>query len=319
MGFPAVLSVTRDGLEGVRAPGFEILFQRFHGGLRSGEDVARKASFSLDLPVDGGRVALVERKARKILQPQTAVAIDLCVGEPSMQITPLRGISAQQFGGGMKADFAQRRGGLSAPVQLLCTASTSMWMARRCQARQRRSPEPSVSGCPRRCRWGRPRRRWRFRSARCRDAFVERHPLGDEAAGVEVLFASFEIFGRVERGRAFDPGMDGVGGDDVEFFGCGEDEVAGVVVDDAGARVVHHVVVLGAEVAGGGGWDQRLDFADGDVLDFGMDDEGSGSDARAAADDQDGAAGPGWSSAGRWPSRRCRRISWGRRTLPLCR
>ncbi len=57
-----------------------------------------------------------------------------------------------------------------------------------------------------------------------------------------------EVLPRIERGRAFDPGMDRVAGDHVEFLLRGEDEVARVVIDDLNARVVHHVVVLAAEV-----------------------------------------------------------------------
>src|ERR1035438_2641963 len=65
---------------------------------------------------------------------------------------------------------------------------------------------------------------------------------GEGRRGVEfrrVLFRS-----GIKRGAALDPGVDGVGGDDVELLVGGEHEVAGIVVDHLDARGVHHAVIL---------------------------------------------------------------------------
>ena len=82
------------------------------------------------------------------------------------------------------------------------------------------------------------------------------------------------------------PGVDRVGGDDVELLLGREDVVPGVVVDDLDARIVQHVVVLLAEEARGDLRDQRLDLADDDPLDVGVQHERAGGDARPAADDE---------------------------------
>ena len=66
----------------------------------------------------------------------------------------------------------------------------------------------------------------------------------------------------------------------------GQHEVARVVVDDLGARIVHHVVVLRAEILGGGGRNQRLHFADHDALHLRMHHERPRRHARAEAHDQ---------------------------------
>ena len=63
-------------------------------------------------------------------------------------------------------------------------------------------------------------------------AFIERHPLRDDAARIQALLAQLEVLARVERRRAFDPRMDRVGRDDVEFFPRREDVVPRVVIDD---------------------------------------------------------------------------------------
>ena len=62
----------------------------------------------------------------------------------------------------------------------------------------------------------------------------------------------------------------------------------GIVVDDPGPRVVHDIVVLMAEVSGRRRGDQRLDFADGNLLYFRVNDESPGCYAGAASHDQYG-------------------------------
>ena len=104
-----------------------------------------------------------------------------------------------------------------------------------------------------------------------------------------MLLAQLEIIARVERGGAFDPRMDRVGGDDVEFLAAGQDKMAGVVEEDSDARVVDHVVILLLEERGDDSGDQGFDFADGDVGDFGISQERAGGDAGAASDHQNGA------------------------------
>ena len=49
-------------------------------------------------------------------------------------------------------------------------------------------------------------------------AFVKRDPEPNGPAGFQMLFGQIEIFIGVERGGAFDPGMDGVVRDHVELF-----------------------------------------------------------------------------------------------------
>ena len=70
------------------------------------------------------------------------------------------------------------------------------------------------------------------------------------------------------------------------FSRGGQHEVARIVVNDSGARIAHHVMVLFGEVLGRCRRNTRLDFADRDVLDFGMNDERSGRDTGAASNHQ---------------------------------
>jgi hypothetical protein len=98
-----------------------------------------------------------------------------------------------------------------------------------------------------------------------------------------VIFAELEIFLGVEGGGAFDPGVDGVGGDDVKFFAGGEEEVAAVVVNDFEAGVVENVVIFFGEVAGDDPGDEGFDFADDDAPDAGIEDEGAGGDGSVEA------------------------------------
>src|SRR5215475_346251 len=48
--------------------------------------------------------------------------------------------------------------------------------------------------------------------------FVERHPLRQHPARIEVLLHQFEIVPSVQRGRSLNPWVNGVGSDNVEFF-----------------------------------------------------------------------------------------------------
>ena len=120
----------------------------------------------------------------------------------------------------------------------------------------------------------------------CAIALVKRYPLRDDAARVEVASADFKILLRVEHGSAFDPRMDRIGGDDVEFFGRRGEIVPGVVVDDFDAAIMEHVVVFLGETSGDGAWDQRLDLANHDALDRRVSDERSGGHAGAATHDE---------------------------------
>src|SRR5437667_8196176 len=47
--------------------------------------------------------------------------------------------------------------------------------------------------------------------------FVEGHPLGDQSPRVEMALAKFEVFLRIQRGGSLDPGMNRIGGDNVEL------------------------------------------------------------------------------------------------------
>ena len=55
-----------------------------------------------------------------------------------------------------------------------------------------------------------------------------------------MLLDRFEILLRIQRGGSFDEHVQRIGGDDVELLGGGQQVVARVVVDDVGARIVHH-------------------------------------------------------------------------------
>ena len=134
-----------------------------------------------------------------------------------------------------------------------------------------------------------------------------------------MLLHQLEVLLRVERRGALDPGMDRVGRDDVELFLRRQDVVPRVVVHDLHARVLHDVVVLLREVRRHDLRDQRLDLADHDALDTGMQHERSGRHARAESDDEHRLRSLS-SSAERWPSMRCSRMSCGSldaSTLPL--
>src|SRR5580704_3885700 len=103
-----------------------------------------------------------------------------------------------------------------------------------------------------------------------------------------MILHHLKIFFGIERGAAFDPGMDRVGSNDVEFIARGQNEVARVIVNDCGARIASDVIVLNVEIFCSGGRNERLHFADYNFLNTGIGDEGSGSDARAESDDQNG-------------------------------
>ena len=120
-------------------------------------------------------------------------------------------------------------------------------------------------------------------------ALVKGHPLGDEAAGVQAPLAHLKVILRVKRCGPFDPRMDRVGGDDVEFLLRGENKMAGVVDDDSDPRIVDHIVVLLLEIIGDDGGNERFDFADDDVGDLRIAQERPGGDARSASHDQHGA------------------------------
>src|SRR5262245_39062024 len=95
-----------------------------------------------------------------------------------------------------------------------------------------------------------------------------------------------EVLAGVERGGAFDPRMDGVGGDNVKLFAGGQEIVPRVVIDDLHARVVENIVVLFGEILRDGSDDQRFNLADHDSLNAGMVDKASCGDACAQSDDQ---------------------------------
>src|SRR5437899_4025492 len=77
-----------------------------------------------------------------------------------------------------------------------------------------------------------------------RVTFVQRDPLSDDAAGIQMPLAQFEVLPGVECGSALYPRMNRVRRDDVEFVPHCEHMMPCVIVDDLGAAIVHHAVVL---------------------------------------------------------------------------
>ena len=118
--------------------------------------------------------------------------------------------------------------------------------------------------------------------------FVERHPLREDAAGLQMAPRDLQILLRVQRRRAAHPRVDGIRRDDVERLVRRLEEVSRVVEHELDARIVEDVMVLDTEVLPGACGHDRLDLADDNAFDFGMDDEGSGRDAGADTDDEDG-------------------------------
>ena len=115
-------------------------------------------------------------------------------------------------------------------------------------------------------------------------ALVERDPEAHDPARVQVIAAHLVVFHRVQRGAALDPRVDRVGGDDVELLAGGAEEVPAVVVDDLdllaidrvgvlAGDAVDDVVILLAEHRRHDRRHQRLDVADDDPLDVGVQDE----------------------------------------------
>src|SRR5579871_1753606 len=81
--------------------------------------------------------------------------------------------------------------------------------------------------------------------------------------------------------------MNGVGSDDVEFFACGEDVMAGIVVNDLDARIVDDAMILPGKVFVGDALrNERLELADDNSLDLRMNDKRARSDTRATADNE---------------------------------
>src|SRR5262249_21657070 len=109
-------------------------------------------------------------------------------------------------------------------------------------------------------------------------ALVERNPMSDHTAWLEMPLDALEILARIERGRALDPRRDWVTGDDVELLLSRKDEAASVVVNDLDPRVLYHVVVLLGEKARDLLRDERFNFADHDALNIWVGDEGAGRD-----------------------------------------
>ena len=98
-----------------------------------------------------------------------------------------------------------------------------------------------------------------------------------------MLLAEVEIFFRIEGGGPFDPGMNRVRRDDVEFFSRGQDVMPGVIVDDFNARIMDDVIILLNEVRGHHTRHQRLDLADDDSFNPRIGHEGAGRHSRPAA------------------------------------
>jgi hypothetical protein len=81
--------------------------------------------------------------------------------------------------------------------------------------------------------------------------------------------------------------VDRIRRDDVERLLRRRQEVPRIVEDQLYARIVEHVMVLVAEERARAAWHRRLDLADHDPLNLGMDRERACGHAGADADDQD--------------------------------
>src|SRR5438876_1010964 len=75
-------------------------------------------------------------------------------------------------------------------------------------------------------------------------ALIERYPQGHHAARVEMLLAHLVVLNRVERGTAFDPRVDWIGGDDVELLFGGAHKMPAIVIDHLDFLAVHDMWVL---------------------------------------------------------------------------
>ena len=88
--------------------------------------------------------------------------------------------------------------------------------------------------------------------------------------------AHLKILCRVERGRALDPRVDRVRGDDIEFLTGLEDVMAGVIDNHFDAWVIHHLIVLRAEKEVCCRRNQRLYLADYNFFHFRVKHKGAG-------------------------------------------
>src|SRR2546422_2216422 len=75
-------------------------------------------------------------------------------------------------------------------------------------------------------------------------AFVEGYPKTHYSIRVQMRLAHFVILNRVERGAAFDPGIDRIRGDDIEFLRRGTDEMPAVVENHFGTGIFNDSVIL---------------------------------------------------------------------------
>src|ERR1041385_8844810 len=242
------------------------------------------------LTVDRAFLAHVQRPAGDVLQAQTAIAIDIGALEPRPQIGFLTGVSRKQLHDVAEIHVAQtlRNAGALWRVETrlhrvdvdLCRVHLSQQHDVVAAAGDIVAPERAVGEDV--------EEGFDFALHGLRIALVERHPLSDHAGWIEMLLDQLKVFLGVERGAAFDPRVNGIAGDDVELFGGGENEMARVVINDLGARVVDDVVVLLAEIFGCGRRDDRLHFADDDTLHPGIYHEASRRDTRAEPDNQHG-------------------------------
>src|SRR4029450_10678190 len=82
-------------------------------------------------------------------------------------------------------------------------------------------------------------------------ALVQRHPLRQDTARVQVRLDELEVLLRVERRSTLDPRMNRVRRDDVELLVRRQNVMPRVVVDDLHPRVVYDVVVLLLQVQPG--------------------------------------------------------------------
>ena len=103
-----------------------------------------------------------------------------------------------------------------------------------------------------------------------RIALVKGDPLSEQSGRIQMALDQIEVLFGVQCGGALDPRMNRVGRDDVKFFLRCENVMTGIVIDHFNVGICHHVVVLFSEELCHDPWNQRLDFADDDLLDVRM-------------------------------------------------
>src|SRR5215475_3225274 len=255
------------------------------------EQVFGKLPVPEDLRVN--RTALVEVQAEpgKILQPQIAIAVDVRILEPLLQIDRTAAVAREHVDRRVEADVMQRLddGRIVRTVQLrLDRVDVDANRSIALLAEQHQVVALAVVGiAPDDAVRKRLEEGSDFALHRSGIAFVQLHEKRHDATVIQVGLGRFEELTGVEHRRALYPRIERIRRDGVELLLRRHDVMPPVVDAHVDFRVLDDVEVVLTEILGDDLRYKRLDLGNRLVGDGGIDRHGTGGDARAAPDDDD--------------------------------